>query len=1758
MLNLDFVCLCIIAACGPKGIPQHDLVRISGQDKRSLPSRTDRLCKGGYILKKTVDLIISKALVHTSILIHTRFAESSDALVTELTEDAKNRRTGRKRDRRRAKANKDVTISNNNPENRGNGGLSNDPSLARSVAQWTPHRNILNQLFDAVDHFGLNGTASSDIMDILMGAEYRKPIDELLTKLTIAWQVSQPLHLRHLAIVRDSVQKNRNLVYVYYTWENFKKLVDAGKKTWEAIISLQDKEIAGNISISDGDQQLALDEYGFPELDPSQFVGQNNDGSLRDSVLAGAFSESRPKMTPKSVQGKKDTSLTEEGTPTKAKVPKPFTFMKAQGRPRKYNLNVIPANVETWDVKEIRYFLSSRKMAEKYERTKIKAEIDRRIEEEGESPHLVADQLLEEITSFRQHTLEEPLSNTVAMQIRQEYAGGDPPSEDPLVTTLNKIINDAVGNYHSPKRKRDKAAPRTPSKRAKLSSNGADAAGIPATPSAETQSPSDIIQDLTQPDGSEFKSSAKMIHDLMAEDYKKLVNSIPRPNQGVFIPQTRMRYNRQDDPPFMSKRNYQVAVFNLPALQNLDWFNTDSTMSRLDEGSYGGRQEHADASPFNANPSHQEPSHEIISESNRRSNRRVTKRAEIEASNDETARIPKVPANAPSGIDLQTQASDAVVLSEQQVEAVPASRQDLIVSTFDEPSSLKALPQDPDACEDVSIVSIVEPSSQVDQNGTQAVQKALEDVSPNNARDLDLNAQNLDMAYTQQNPREQVQDSVNGVSNLSPPEDLDSLSHNLHAVGNEASAIPHSQDLTSQVATKDAQAATEDQTRPKASLDENSVIETTPANITVITPKKKRKSIYHGGSTAILRRDIAIDIVKKNGGIFPEPRAMRIPFEEEWKVRGQDGIPDRNTIRKTVSLCCELGKLRRIVFSFDSKYGITATASVVTLPEIDPEDPRIAETQNLIKQLHPLPYVPVLFLDEREIKQQQVFLDAAERRVWVDEAKAVALKPQSERQAYLDTLQMSHRSDKEKRALAKLVGPSARKVERLISIRRPTKPVLQGQNQHNQISTQSGPRLHGAKRVTILEENDVSSGLFEDRNAGQTIYEYPFDSFDKHTEIHYVRPSFMNPVHIYHQPTGTFSSSFNGFWFGTKQRRKRKYTRKTMPPSYPPPPRPIAKKETMGFPGAISPGILHVPSGTFSAIFFGFSDIDLQIMKARYPRKAENLTIPKKRDANEVYLEDDERPSGRPKKKRQTDIITERREIEEKDDTTKPLIGNPVRIRRIRGPQPSGGLGEEGGLRLFVAVTAVRVLTGGMRKLIDWSLVTRAFPPEYDETFIRHRWSNVLTKMKRYQIQMDTDFQTLFLKGYEEGTVPTIDYDNLDKYDWKYLIDWTLKHLDSPAISAPHLLADRSAFDSRYSLTDASHEHDLVHYFEFEGLSVQDLRSTTINRQARTCLLFPNPPPTLHPPPQGPSPAEYTAISRTWIRANVATPSKTYDSFRARAKMSLLPPPAVEAALDSLLHDRIIVEKHRNRTISGRDYELSDFFEKRLRANMPPSQFDRAIAFKAQLDHAFASDGKARWNELAPDGEAMAVLNLVAHHRIKLVPVDPPLNKWGHIGEGYRTRQMDKSRMNFAMDLVPTASYIAGRPLEPLPPPPAPQIHPDGLPRRIPLWFDINDDFVPVMWRHALAAVLGLLAIRTGANAAELGVTMRPALEVWEVEEILVWMVRAGVAERVGKGYRVGEWWWMAHGGQEEVGGGDETGAGVVENENENVMVIDD
>lgn len=117
-----------------------------------------------------------------------------------------------------------------------------------------------------------------------MGDHIKKPLDEYVSRLVQSWQISQPLHIRHLSIVRDTVLKGKTQIYMYYTYDNFKKLVEGGTGFWEAVTTIPSEVMIGKNVAASLNAKPDVDEYGFPKLEENLFQGRHNDATLSECV----------------------------------------------------------------------------------------------------------------------------------------------------------------------------------------------------------------------------------------------------------------------------------------------------------------------------------------------------------------------------------------------------------------------------------------------------------------------------------------------------------------------------------------------------------------------------------------------------------------------------------------------------------------------------------------------------------------------------------------------------------------------------------------------------------------------------------------------------------------------------------------------------------------------------------------------------------------------------------------------------------------------------------------------------------------------------------------------------------------------------------------------------------------------------------------------------------------------------------------------------------------------------------------------------------------------------------------------------------------------------------------------------------------------------------------------------------------------------------------------------------------------------------
>ncbi|KAF2825573.1 hypothetical protein CC86DRAFT_324045 [Ophiobolus disseminans] len=416
--TMEFALLSLIAANGPTGITQPELTQFSGQDKRSVPHRTDELARKGYIVKKPVQA--GKA--RTSLCIHSKFI-SNDHFTTSgamedvfqegqfvassfalllynafkdagvvLTRDIRKRlgvpmRTWNKRavqgalirldqtgmiKRFRIRKNKtedswticirvlreprpedidnlgfkrqthivdaveeqlqddvdgdtfmrdlEVDMLDNGEKTETNHNLDED---VRIPPQWTPERLLSNVIFEFVTMGRTAGWDSIVLRDRVVGPFWRRPTESYLTRLTDDWERTQPLHLRHLAIIRDTrnTEEKKFVHYVYRTYEHFQQAVAAGEAIWAGVT----KPVSKNKKPTN--TNLTVDSWGFHGLNQKDFVRFNGTATLSD-VRSGIFSRKNgPRW---------DIALAEEIGYRKMDIPIPkIAKTKILGRPKR-------------------------------------------------------------------------------------------------------------------------------------------------------------------------------------------------------------------------------------------------------------------------------------------------------------------------------------------------------------------------------------------------------------------------------------------------------------------------------------------------------------------------------------------------------------------------------------------------------------------------------------------------------------------------------------------------------------------------------------------------------------------------------------------------------------------------------------------------------------------------------------------------------------------------------------------------------------------------------------------------------------------------------------------------------------------------------------------------------------------------------------------------------------------------------------------------------------------------------------------------------------------------------------------------------------------------------------------------------------------------------------------------------------------------------------------------------------------------------
>ncbi|RAL04798.1 putative TFIIIC transcription initiation factor complex subunits Tfc3 [Aspergillus ibericus CBS 121593] len=1695
----EFALLSIIASRKHNGIAQTELVKVSGQDKRSVPKRTDLLQKKGYIEKRAIQVKSTRTSLCTLRKFlspeHLKdrqagqdsetaqgenmidFKEFTDHLFQILQEyqiisrnDLKEKlgfadhwrwrilsRALRKFERigvlKRVRAlsqyahtlkkfhpcvmlireptERDFELFNefsrgilSNLEQEDNVDIEDDleqddPSqdalqpeygtvglvkrdaveeAGRILPSWTADRNIHNLIVDTVGQTGTNGiTNQQGILRACFGGYFRRPLENAVSRLVECWQLSQPPHLRHLAIVRDTALQRTITHYVHYTATNFKQLVDSGEALWEAVEFAPKKLKTNNVRVPPVDAVPELDTYGLPLEVPRKEVLKNGHATLLECILA---------------------------------------------------------------VKPPNYVFSG-------------------------SDALAA--RLEDGTYV----------------IQQRIRGSDHPLPYPEATPV----------------------------RMKKERRDASDAEMGDTPSVK---PKGRPRKTKHPDAFRGMSEKEKLEALGLDEtwteYSVLL--LERTGPGVYVT-TRGRRRpagRRQGRPAVSR----IAVFKTPALASLPWFqkeigsDDDSMLARETPLQDSTQPQIVPVTDGDAAPPVTTPN--SPARGYKRRLRHLDSDAELGTGSAlKQRRVEEVNGDLQNDVPAEEQEHEP---GHMRVSPRRTKRKRAVSPQLPEPSpvpkgraahvpSTETLPQGRNDQPAIRSAGVVETPSKRTRSGR---------VLRGDSTSADPTAaETNDPTSTAGRPRT--------------------------SVANAISEVPKTDDAVPSVPPSET--APENKTGAASETPETST-------------KKRRIFAEKGGSVAVLRRSIVMDILEQAGGAYPMGTEVWYPFMTAWQKKRHKEIPDLRTIRAVVKTMIDSGKVRQLTFSGRDSKGVMVTKSIMYKADMQPDDPLIQDMQKKMLAATRCYFPPNVEIDpeiskngnrnslRRDMKQLSQLPVERSVTVQLHQKPAMVRAVERRRQHMLRTELLQRLSMGDDYEFDATDGSE---IVRLMTLRRGSaKDNTQGLTSISRPGRMGDGTRQGQRRR-------AEAGLASLRKMRRL-----WSSIAPYTML-------MNTKSSFHATTGTFGTEAGIPALQAAKERAKAAARKKghkVPSGLPHSLDDIfsqARRRTMDYTGKSDPRSRRFFRDNNVILKWELSNEDLLRRKStdllyinqtvqdmETPGIEGNIRFDVDEDTGRVAiprtpmttrqkarLEGEPAPSRRrrsesalePKHRRLAKLNESLAADENRLAATQAGPRQPARRSRLVAQMPQPLVQQ-----FIAAIVAVRSLAGGSdARLIDWSLLCCCFP-DLEPAFVIGRAKGILTKYRLQIAKMQSDFQERFIEAYANDQVPPIDYDNLEAYDWEGVIEWANTQLDAPrSEKLPDLPATREQFDSVFDLR----EEAVVPLDEL----YQATQSVTMSRKraliASVPFATPLPDHSTRPPPRRDELARLD-VAKTWVRANVVTPQETYRPADARQALEGFGEHVVQQALQSLVTERALSMGNRGRITPGRNYDVTEHFLLTLgrRRVIESTELRRAPRFKTEtLDPALRRQGYLDIDYNAEDGDMMVAINLFAAGRVVLQPRDAPREKYGLTDGGYLTRQIDKDKLRFSVEVRPAKSYVYGNPIQEqtnslAAPRPPEDIDPTTpLPAKVPLWYDIHGAFVRVLWELAVAAVVGCVATRPGISAKAIAGMLKPTMGGWEVQLLLEWLEGVGVARLEGDhekrteeqaGWVVQEWWWMVLG----------------------------
>lgn len=452
---------------------------------------------------------------------------------------------------------------------------------------------------------------------------------------------------------------------------------------------------------------------------------------------------------------------------------------------------------------------------------------------------------------------------------------------------------------------------------------------------------------------------------------------------------------------------------------------------------------------------------------------------------------------------------------------------------------------------------------------------------------------------------------------------------------------------------------------------------------------------------------------------------------------------------------------------------------------------------------------------------------------------------------------------------------------------------------------------------------------------------------------------------------------------------------------------------------------------------------------------------------------------------------------------------------------------EDSQIDLLAAFIVVRVLLGGADKAIDWGMLLHIFP-NMRLAGLRKFWAAACKEQGPHIKKFTRDVQERLIEAFENHELSMIDFEDPAQYDWQTIIRWATRISRQDGYQIPQT---RGLLAKRFSLmANTTGEEDWCERF-FHAQSSIFSRFEAVTSE-------PGALPVEHILDRASDSTNIQSadIARSWIKSLCCTGEAKYSVRKIREKFLTLSREGTEQsslllkkAIDQLTVQRVICRSKKT-PFGGRPYRLSEWYLSTLSRVAQRSKYEDAAAFKTRMDDMFRKKEPFEISYTLNDGSMMALTNLNATGRIKLVPLDIPNIPFGFEPGNYESRKYPKSYYHFRLQAIPTDLYQYNEGIAVLHAVTQEDLPTITLKGEIPQWIDFFGEKDSRRWSDILGAFCFTYATKGPMAVREVCNSLRPILDEFEAKLIVEWGIKTGVFEVAMGGFSVtvGEWWWLA------------------------------